>query len=162
MGVASRVGDFAFKAFTAGLGLTTIYLTATFSFNVYRGLAWHKAQSHHKCLLQKRPLPWQQPRSRISQVSHDEIPESCVPDLTELARPISRFNGLCPQPGRSILRPFILVLLPVGDIGSNPSKELGTECFPHLILIMVYHSYALGQVPVFIPLSQSEVMYYIE
>jgi hypothetical protein len=31
--------------FTAGLGLATIYLTATFSFNVYRGLSWHNAQS---------------------------------------------------------------------------------------------------------------------
>ncbi|CAL5198310.1 unnamed protein product [Lathyrus oleraceus] len=45
MGIASKVGDFAFKAFTATLGVTTIYLTATFSANVYKGLAWHKAQS---------------------------------------------------------------------------------------------------------------------
>ncbi|WRX16793.1 hypothetical protein QQP08_009280 [Theobroma cacao] len=45
MGWASRAGDWAFKGFTAGLGLATIYLTATFSVNVYRGLAWHNAQS---------------------------------------------------------------------------------------------------------------------
>lgn len=45
MGVASKAGDWAFKAFTAGLGVTTIYLTATFSVNVYRGLAWHNAQT---------------------------------------------------------------------------------------------------------------------
>ncbi|KAE8124133.1 hypothetical protein FH972_019042 [Carpinus fangiana] len=45
MGIASKAGDWAFKAFTAGLGVTTIYLTASFSFNVYRGLAWHNAQS---------------------------------------------------------------------------------------------------------------------
>nr|DAD31093.1 TPA_asm: hypothetical protein HUJ06_009944 [Nelumbo nucifera] len=49
MGIAGKVGDWAFKAFTAGLGVATIYLTATFSVNVYRGLAWHNAQSvrHH-------------------------------------------------------------------------------------------------------------------
>ncbi|KAL7115162.1 hypothetical protein ACP275_04G167700 [Erythranthe tilingii] len=45
MTAARRVGDLAFKAFTAGLGVATIYLTATFSFNVYRGLAWHSAQT---------------------------------------------------------------------------------------------------------------------
>ncbi|KAL2515840.1 Uncharacterized protein Fot_29811 [Forsythia ovata] len=45
MAVAGKVGDWAFKAFTAGLGVATIYLAATFSVNVYRGLAWHSAQS---------------------------------------------------------------------------------------------------------------------
>lgn len=45
MGVASKAGDLVFKAFTAGLGVATIYLTATFSVHVYRGLAWHNAQS---------------------------------------------------------------------------------------------------------------------
>ncbi|KAK2965155.1 hypothetical protein RJ640_005318 [Escallonia rubra] len=45
MGVARKAGDWAFKAFTAGLGVATVYLTATFSVNVYRGLAWHKAQT---------------------------------------------------------------------------------------------------------------------
>jgi hypothetical protein len=33
------VMDMAFKALTAGLGVTTLYLAATFSVNVYRGLA---------------------------------------------------------------------------------------------------------------------------
>ncbi|MCL7028452.1 hypothetical protein MKW94_029781 [Papaver nudicaule] len=42
--VAGKVGDLAFKAFTAGLGVATIYLTATFSANVYTGISWHKAQ----------------------------------------------------------------------------------------------------------------------
>ncbi|KAG5522877.1 hypothetical protein RHGRI_034876 [Rhododendron griersonianum] len=45
MGVASKTGEWAFKAFTAGLGVATIYLAATFSVNVYRGLSWHNAQS---------------------------------------------------------------------------------------------------------------------
>ncbi|ONI08494.1 hypothetical protein PRUPE_5G181400 [Prunus persica] len=45
MGIVSKAGDWAFKAFTAGLGITTIYLTATFSANVYKGLVWHNAQS---------------------------------------------------------------------------------------------------------------------
>lgn len=45
MGIVSKTGDWAFKAFTAGLGLTTIYLAGTFSVNVYRGLAWHNSQS---------------------------------------------------------------------------------------------------------------------
>ncbi|KOM33214.1 hypothetical protein LR48_Vigan01g277000 [Vigna angularis] len=45
MGVAGKVGDYAFKTFTAALGFTTIYLTATFSVNVYRGLSWHNAQT---------------------------------------------------------------------------------------------------------------------
>ncbi|TKY55150.1 hypothetical protein E2542_SST19564 [Spatholobus suberectus] len=45
MGIAGKVGDYAFKAFTATLGIATIYLTATFSVNVYRGLSWHNAQS---------------------------------------------------------------------------------------------------------------------
>ncbi|GMP69320.1 hypothetical protein CsSME_00028626 [Camellia sinensis var. sinensis] len=46
MGVASKAGDWAFKAFTAGLGVATIYLAAIFSINVYRGLSWHNAQSN--------------------------------------------------------------------------------------------------------------------
>ncbi|CAL5341659.1 unnamed protein product [Camellia sinensis] len=45
MGVASKAGCWAFKAFTAGLGVATIYLAATFSVNVYHGLSWHNAQS---------------------------------------------------------------------------------------------------------------------
>ncbi|CAL5365905.1 unnamed protein product [Camellia sinensis] len=45
MGVASKAGCWAFKAFAAGLGVATIYLAATFSVNVYRGLSWHNAQS---------------------------------------------------------------------------------------------------------------------
>ncbi|KAM3232479.1 hypothetical protein CQW23_15349 [Capsicum baccatum] len=45
MGGASKAGDLVFKAAAAGLGVATIYLTATFSVNVYRGLSWHKAQS---------------------------------------------------------------------------------------------------------------------
>ncbi|PKA56343.1 hypothetical protein AXF42_Ash014846 [Apostasia shenzhenica] len=40
-----RVGDIAYKAFTAGLGAATIYLAVTFSINVYRGLSWHNTQS---------------------------------------------------------------------------------------------------------------------
>ncbi|OAY80042.1 hypothetical protein ACMD2_24522 [Ananas comosus] len=40
-----RAGDVAFKVFTAGLGVATLYLTVTFSINVYRGLSWHSAQS---------------------------------------------------------------------------------------------------------------------
>nr|KYP35605.1 putative GTP-binding protein C02F5.3 [Cajanus cajan] len=34
MGIAGRVGDYAFKAFTATLGIATIYLTATLSVNI--------------------------------------------------------------------------------------------------------------------------------
>ncbi|CAN4099335.1 unnamed protein product [Withania somnifera] len=45
MGGASKAVDLVFKAFASGLGVATIYLTATFSVNVYRGLSWHKAQS---------------------------------------------------------------------------------------------------------------------
>ncbi|KAM3261824.1 hypothetical protein ACQJBY_052486 [Aegilops geniculata] len=39
------VMDTAFKALTAGLGVATLYLAGSFSFNVYRGLAWHSEQS---------------------------------------------------------------------------------------------------------------------
>uniref|UniRef100_J3LUB4 Uncharacterized protein n=1 Tax=Oryza brachyantha TaxID=4533 RepID=J3LUB4_ORYBR len=39
------VADVAFKALTAGLGVATLYLAATFSVNVYRGLSWHSEQS---------------------------------------------------------------------------------------------------------------------
>ncbi|KAB5524904.1 hypothetical protein DKX38_022653 [Salix brachista] len=45
MGLASRAGDWTFKVFTAGLGVATTYLAATFSVNVYRGLSWHNTQS---------------------------------------------------------------------------------------------------------------------
>ncbi|KAL5813973.1 hypothetical protein ACOSQ4_024614 [Xanthoceras sorbifolium] len=45
MGLARKAGDWVFKGFTAGLGLATIYLTATFSVNVYRGISWHNSQS---------------------------------------------------------------------------------------------------------------------
>lgn len=45
MGAANKVGDWVFKGFTATLGVATIYLTATFSVNVYRGLSWHNSQS---------------------------------------------------------------------------------------------------------------------
>ncbi|CAI9096941.1 OLC1v1033205C1 [Oldenlandia corymbosa var. corymbosa] len=45
MSLVSKVGDWGFKAFTATLGVATIYLAGTFSVNVYRGLAWHSAES---------------------------------------------------------------------------------------------------------------------
>ncbi|KAL1334036.1 hypothetical protein HN51_062923 [Arachis hypogaea] len=45
MGIGGRVGDYAFKAFTATLGATTLYLTATFSVNLYRGFVWHNSQT---------------------------------------------------------------------------------------------------------------------
>ncbi|KAK4735355.1 hypothetical protein R3W88_009616 [Solanum pinnatisectum] len=45
MGVVSKAGDWAFKAFSAGLGVATIFFAATFSANVYRGLSWHNRQS---------------------------------------------------------------------------------------------------------------------
>ncbi|KAJ6888597.1 hypothetical protein NC652_029623 [Populus alba x Populus x berolinensis] len=51
MGIASKAGDWTFKAFTAGLGVATIYLATTFSVNVYRGLSWHNAQSINYCLV---------------------------------------------------------------------------------------------------------------
>jgi hypothetical protein len=59
--MARRVADVAFKALTAGLGVATIYLTATFSINVYRGFSWHSAQSVISqklflCLLTTFPL----------------------------------------------------------------------------------------------------------
>ncbi|MQL78221.1 hypothetical protein Taro_010654, partial [Colocasia esculenta] len=41
----AKVGDLAYKAFTAGLGAATLYLSFTFGVNVYRGLSWHTAQS---------------------------------------------------------------------------------------------------------------------
>uniref|UniRef100_A0A7N0VE10 Uncharacterized protein n=1 Tax=Kalanchoe fedtschenkoi TaxID=63787 RepID=A0A7N0VE10_KALFE len=44
MGIVDKAGNLAFKVFTAGLGVATVYLTATFSVNVYRGLAWHNEQ----------------------------------------------------------------------------------------------------------------------
>jgi hypothetical protein len=55
------VGDLAFKALTAGLGVATLYLAATFSVNVYRGLSWHSEQSvrppsPHPCRFGSRPL----------------------------------------------------------------------------------------------------------
>ncbi|QHO49923.1 uncharacterized protein DS421_1g18190 [Arachis hypogaea] len=45
MGLGGKVGDYAFKAFTATLGATTLYLTATFSVNLYRGFVWHNSQT---------------------------------------------------------------------------------------------------------------------
>ncbi|KAL9257566.1 hypothetical protein AKJ16_DCAP06544 [Drosera capensis] len=45
VGAAAKVGDWAFKGFTAALGVATVYLGVTFSVNVYRGLSWHNSQS---------------------------------------------------------------------------------------------------------------------
>lgn len=45
MGVVSKAGDWAFKAFSAGLGVATVFFAASFSANVYRGLSWHNRQS---------------------------------------------------------------------------------------------------------------------
>ncbi|KAK1257232.1 hypothetical protein QJS04_geneDACA019003 [Acorus gramineus] len=39
------MGEVVFKGLTASLGLATLYLAATFSVNVYRGLSWHNSQS---------------------------------------------------------------------------------------------------------------------
>ncbi|KAG2679064.1 hypothetical protein I3843_11G033300 [Carya illinoinensis] len=57
MGIANKAGDWAFKALTAGLGVATIYLTATFSVNLYRGLAWHNAQSKIEKQGSSEPAP---------------------------------------------------------------------------------------------------------
>ncbi|KAI4329574.1 hypothetical protein MLD38_027947 [Melastoma candidum] len=40
-----KAGDWGFKALTASLGVATLYLAATFSVNVFRGLSWHNSQS---------------------------------------------------------------------------------------------------------------------
>nr|XP_016467326.1 PREDICTED: uncharacterized protein LOC107789963 isoform X2 [Nicotiana tabacum] len=45
MGVVGKAGDWTFKAFSAGLGVATIFFAASFSLNVYRGLSWHNRQS---------------------------------------------------------------------------------------------------------------------
>ncbi|KAK6795239.1 hypothetical protein RDI58_008692 [Solanum bulbocastanum] len=61
MGVLSKAGDWAFKAFSAGLGVATIFFAATFSANVYRGLSWHNRQLITNYLSTKavtRMLPW--------------------------------------------------------------------------------------------------------
>ncbi|CAB4311281.1 unnamed protein product [Prunus armeniaca] len=68
MGIVSKAGDWAFKAFTAGLGITTIYLTATFSANVYKGLAWHNAQSCGP----HQPLPIVVNPSHVYEAGSDE------------------------------------------------------------------------------------------
>ncbi|KAK1296153.1 hypothetical protein QJS10_CPB15g01700 [Acorus calamus] len=39
------MGEVVFKGLTASLGVATLYLAATFSVNVYRGLSWHNSQS---------------------------------------------------------------------------------------------------------------------
>ena len=57
---AMAVGDLAFKALTAGLGVATLYLAATFSVNVYRGLSWHSEQSVSPTPVRSPPSP--QPR----------------------------------------------------------------------------------------------------
>ncbi|KAL3374675.1 hypothetical protein AABB24_006256, partial [Solanum stoloniferum] len=61
MGVVSKAGDWAFKAFSAGLGVATIFFAATFSANVYRGLSWHNRQSITNYWSTKavaRMVPW--------------------------------------------------------------------------------------------------------
>ncbi|CAD6207420.1 unnamed protein product [Miscanthus lutarioriparius] len=50
------VGDLAFKALTTGLGVATLYLAATFSVNVYRGLSWHSEQSNQISALISDPF----------------------------------------------------------------------------------------------------------
>ncbi|XP_019247747.1 PREDICTED: uncharacterized protein LOC109227154 [Nicotiana attenuata] len=47
MGVVGKAGDWAFKAFSAGLGVATIFFAASFSLNVYRGLSWHNRQTEY-------------------------------------------------------------------------------------------------------------------
>jgi hypothetical protein len=51
------VGDLAFKVLTAGLGVATLYLAATFPINVYRGLSWHSKQSVRRTLGRPPPIP---------------------------------------------------------------------------------------------------------
>ncbi|KAK1306693.1 hypothetical protein QJS10_CPA10g01728 [Acorus calamus] len=45
MGGGRRMGEVVFKGLTASLGVATLYLAATFSVNVYRGLSWHNSQT---------------------------------------------------------------------------------------------------------------------
>ncbi|KAM3246862.1 hypothetical protein BC332_32583 [Capsicum chinense] len=45
MGLVRKAGDWAFKVFSAGLGVATIFFAANFSVNVYRGLSWHNPQT---------------------------------------------------------------------------------------------------------------------
>ncbi|KAG1359056.1 hypothetical protein COCNU_08G005020 [Cocos nucifera] len=39
------VGDVAFRAFTPGLSIATLYLAGTFFVNFYHGLSWRRTQS---------------------------------------------------------------------------------------------------------------------
>ncbi|KAL7183359.1 hypothetical protein ACSBR2_025711 [Camellia fascicularis] len=122
MGVASKAGDWAFKAFTAGLGVATIYLAATFSVNVYCGLSWHNAQSPTK------------PGTPISKFILRLVVESSLCTSSNSDFPISHASQLS--------NPFLGLPLESGKCESCGAAEPGT-CEGHFgymeLPIPVYH-----------------------
>ncbi|KAL9254616.1 hypothetical protein AKJ16_DCAP13128 [Drosera capensis] len=81
-GAAAKVGDWAFKGFTAALGVATVYLGVTFSVNVYRGLSWHNSQSgaRAKILITRYYRNKYEIESRVSIVQPDLLydPTCCM------------------------------------------------------------------------------------
>ncbi|KHG12969.1 Glycoprotein G [Gossypium arboreum] len=101
MGWGSKAGDWVFKGLTAGLGLATIYLTATFSVNVYRGLAWHNSQSGRqgRCCLEG--VTWRKLRSRA--------PMNNPLDISFLAgKPSLRFVGIVLLTPRNLAKTYLI------------------------------------------------------
>jgi hypothetical protein len=90
------VGDLAFKALTAGLGVATLYLAATFSVNVYRGLSWHSEQSVSRSPVRPpAPAIWDlsSPRPPIRFLF---VPDSTRPSQLPMDDVRPRWRGRCP------------------------------------------------------------------
>ncbi|KAL7232168.1 hypothetical protein ACSBR2_010230 [Camellia fascicularis] len=141
MGVASKAGDWAFKAFTAGLGVATIYLAATFSVNVYCGLSWHNAQSPTKpgtpiskfiLSLNKEFLSYPVFETHVVRVGLGNALFSCTSSNSDF--PISHASQLS--------NPFLGLPLESGKCESCGAAEPGT-CEGHFgymeLPIPVYH-----------------------
>lgn len=98
---AMAVGDLAFKALTAGLGVATLYLAATFSVNVYRGLSWHSEQSVSRTPVRlllpppSAPAIWDlsAPRPPIRLLF---VPDSIRPWQLPMGDARPRWRGRCP------------------------------------------------------------------
>ena len=107
-------------------------------------------------------LPRQNLGFRLCKDSQYVISKATVIDLTKPSRPILGFNSSSSQTRGSILRPCILVILPISHISSHSPIEFLLEHFPHLVLIVINYQYSLVHIHILKTMPKMKMVHHID